>query len=81
MEHEVNSPRMRFLMGLERCARIWLWICIAGLVGTIFGINPSWISVLALTGPLWVPIVALILWGRWIDEFMNFRWDQDDGPR
>ncbi|MEM9044332.1 MAG: hypothetical protein AAGC81_06535 [Pseudomonadota bacterium] len=81
MTGETCTPREKFVIGLERVVRVWLWTCILGLAGSIIGLNPTWISVLAFGGVLWVPVVALILWGRWLDEILHFRSDESDGPR
>ncbi|MEM8793310.1 MAG: hypothetical protein AAGE80_16935 [Pseudomonadota bacterium] len=61
--------------------RLWFWICGLALAGSIFGLSPTWMSVLAFGGVAWIPITALVLWGRWLDETMHFRSDEDEGPR
>ncbi|MEM9097652.1 MAG: hypothetical protein AAGC79_03945 [Pseudomonadota bacterium] len=78
---DMDLPRMRFLIGLERLVRLWLWICVLGLIGLLFGLNPTWMSLLAFGGVIWVPLVALVLWGRWLDEILNFQSDETRGPR
>ncbi len=75
------SPRQRFLASLIRWVRAWL-VCIgAGLVLTVIGIFPTAISVAALMGVVWIPIVVLTLWGRMLDEVMHPRSDLEDGCR
>ncbi|MEM1277877.1 MAG: hypothetical protein AAGH74_15240 [Pseudomonadota bacterium] len=78
---DMDLPRMRFLNGLERLVQLWLWICVLGLIGSLFGLNPTWMSLLAFGGVIWVPLVALVLWGRWLDEILNFQSDETRGPR
>ena len=77
----MHTPKTRFLAGMEGLVRLWLWTAILGFVGAMFGLNPTWMSILAYGGLLWVPLVALVLWGRWLDEILNFRSDHEDGPR
>lgn len=81
LDIETTSPRARFFRGFERFVRVWFWVCILALIGSILGLSPTWMSVLAFGGVIWIPIAALVLWGRWLDEIMHFRSDQDDGPR
>lgn len=81
MNGEQSRPQARFLTALERCVRIWFWTCVIAVVIWAFGFRPTWFSVVAFFGPVWVPIVALVLWGRMLDKLLNLRSDAEDGPR
>ncbi|MDH3668627.1 MAG: hypothetical protein OEN23_17010 [Paracoccaceae bacterium] len=75
------TPRTRFLVSLIRWVRAWLICILGGLVLTGAGIFPTAISVVALMGVVWVPIVVLTLWGRMLDEVMHPRSDLEEGCR
>ncbi|MEM7236702.1 MAG: hypothetical protein AAF501_02585 [Pseudomonadota bacterium] len=81
MISESNTPRARFFLRLERSVRGWFWICIVALIGSILGLSPTWLSIAAIGGVIWIPIACLVFWGRWLDEIMHFRSDEEDGPR
>jgi hypothetical protein len=76
-----KTPRFKFLTALERWFRVWLICILAALGVTIFGIFPTVISIVALMGAIWVPIVVLALWGRMLDETMRPHSDLEDHPR
>lgn len=76
-----RTPGRRFVRRLEPVVRVWLWALGIGFCLALFGIAPSVIGVIALTGPIWVIIIVLVLWGRMLDETMHFRSDMEDGPR
>ena len=75
------TPQVRFLLMLARWMRLWIACIAIALVSTLFGLFPTVISVFALLGPIWVPIVVLILWGRMLDQTMHPRSDVEDGCR
>ncbi|MEM7497226.1 MAG: hypothetical protein AAF371_04445 [Pseudomonadota bacterium] len=58
------------MLGLTRA---WVWLIGGGIVMAILGIAPSIIVILALLGVVWMPIMALILWGRLLDEMVPVR--------
>ena len=71
----------RFVEALDLALRIWLWALGIGFALALLGIAPSAIGVAALTGPVWLLIAVLVLWGRMLDETMRPRSDLEDGPR
>ncbi|MEM9146723.1 MAG: hypothetical protein AAGC57_11025 [Pseudomonadota bacterium] len=76
-----RTPGRRFVRRVEPVVRVWFWaLCIAFPLA-LFGIAPTVIGIVALTGPLWVALLALVHWGRMLDETMHFRSDMEDGPR
>lgn len=74
------TPRQRFLRALERSVRYWLILLLIAVVLAMFGVFPSLIAVIAMLGAAWVPILALIHWGRWLDEIINPRSDREEEP-
>ncbi|MEM7176145.1 MAG: hypothetical protein AAGD47_14835 [Pseudomonadota bacterium] len=76
-----EAPLLRFLTSMERLVRFWFWAGIAALLLSLFGYNPSFFGVLAFCGPAWLAILALVFWGRKLDEEMHFRSDIEDDPR
>ncbi len=76
-----ETPGRRFAGALAVWMRVWLWALGIGFVLALFGIAPTAIGVIALTGPVWMAIVALVLWGRMLDETMRPRSDMEEGPK
>ncbi len=76
-----ETPGRRFARALTVWVRVWLWALGIGFVLALLGIAPSAVGIVALTGPLWMVIVALVLWGRMLDELLRPRSDMEDGPR
>lgn len=74
------AARTRFLRALARWIGVWQWTIVVALVVTALGLVPSLIGIVALGGVVWVPIVVLSLWGRMLDETMQFRSDVQEGP-
>jgi hypothetical protein len=64
---------------MERLIRLWVWVLGAGMAAVLLGLSPSVLAAVGLLGVVWVPIVALVLWGRLLDETMPFRGDGDRG--
>ena len=79
--YDPEGPRRRFYTRLERFVRVWVWLLGAAIVLALFGLVPTWITVAAHLGPVWVGIAALVLWGRWLDETMHWHSDMEDGPK
>lgn len=78
---ELSPPATRFARAVEIALRLWLWALGIGFALALIGIAPTVIGVAALTGPLWLVIAVLVLWGRMLDETMRPRSDMDEGPR
>jgi len=78
---EGRAARMRFLLRLERLVRFWVWVLGAGIVAVLWGLAPSVLAVVAIMGVVWVPIVALVLWGRLLDDMVPWRRDGEGGCR
>ncbi|MEO0820383.1 MAG: hypothetical protein AAF074_08150 [Pseudomonadota bacterium] len=76
-----RTPGRRFVRRLELSVRIWMWLIGIAVLVTLLGIVPSLVGIVALMGPVWVPIALLIFWGRMLDETMHLRSDMEDGPR
>ncbi|MEL6217400.1 MAG: hypothetical protein AAFR79_02870 [Pseudomonadota bacterium] len=76
-----KTPGRRFVRRVEPVFRFWVWILGIGFVLALFGIAPTVIGIVALTGPIWVVILVLVYWGRMLDETLNLRSDMEDGPR
>ena len=70
IETAPRAPVLRFLTALAGWMRFWLAAIAVAILLTLFGAFPTAISVVAMTGVLWVPIVVLILWGRLLDDLM-----------
>lgn len=72
-------PRERLVAVLSGLAGLWVrYMIFAAAAGLVIGAYPP-IGMVALLLSLGLPILALALWGRSIDEDLGWG-DREDGP-
>lgn len=74
-----ETPFDRLKPVLRRLGVFWLrWIALTFGVTVLFGAFPP-LGIIALLLTVGLPVLALVLWGRALDEELGWT-DLDDGP-
>lgn len=79
MSNTVQTPFDRLKPVLGRLGLFWLrWIALTVGVTVLFGGYPP-LGVIAVLLTICLPVLALVLWGRALDEELGWT-DLDEGP-